>query len=404
MLPQGVTLREATAEDHDAIARLNDEVFGAREGITVRHILLRPDLVRSRWVVATDPSGRVVSSMTLLDWPVRYEDVELRMSQIEWVATDPAWRRRGLVRAQIDLLHEWADEAGCLVNMIQGIPAVYRGMGYGYGWTYAEERQVVKVPDAPPGVEIRSATEGDLERVAELHAAAQSSADFAVRWSLDDWRWLLAGNEGWEADLVLAGAGDEVLGYALYQRRPEQGYAFLEDVVVPDQTVGAAVLAHFAGWAGDVELWIADRPATPWSAVARTHSLGHPGRFHGVYARIPDPVAFLDRIRPVLSRRLAASPAAGETGEYVVSMYDDAFALVLDRGQVVEIKRVEAELDPMDEFRPAVPWDQVPALLLGRFGAAGLEARVDDVGLGRRERVVLEALFPEMRSDVLTPV
>ena len=101
---------------------------------------------------------------------------------------------------------------------------------------------------------------------------------------------------------MVARSGDEIVGYALYQRRPESDFAFLEDAVVADQTVGAAVLAHFATYAGDVDPWVSDRPGTVWSAVVQVHTRPEPGRFHGVYARIPDPVAFLDRIRPVLSR------------------------------------------------------------------------------------------------------
>jgi hypothetical protein len=40
-------------------------------------------------------------------------------------------------------------------------------------------------------------------------------------------------------------------------------------------------------------------------------------------------------------------------------------------------------------------------LLLGPFGAGGLEARHGDVLLGR-QRELMEALFPPMTSDLLT--
>ena len=40
-------------------------------------------------------------------------------------------------------------------------------------------------------------------------------------------------------------------------------------------------------------------------------------------------------------------------------------------------------------------------LLLGPFGAAGLEARHGDVLLGR-QRQLMEALFPPVTSDLLT--
>lgn len=80
-------------------------------------------------------------------------------------------------------------------------------------------------------------------------------------------------------------------------------------------------------------LAFSDRPGTPFAAVLAAAGV-RTDRKVGVYARLVDPLRLLDRIRPVLSRRLAASPSATEQGTLVVSCYRFGLALDYDRGTV----------------------------------------------------------------------
>jgi hypothetical protein len=59
------------------------------------------------------------------------------------------------------------------------------------------------------------------------------------------------------------------------------------------------------------------------------------------------------------------------------------------------------EQAPISKGGSGVPPDALAPLMLGPFGAAGLEARYGDVMLGR-QRDLMEALFPPVSSDVLT--
>lgn len=145
-------------------------------------------------------------------------------------------------------------------------------------------------------------------------------------------------------------------------------------------------------------LAFSDRPGTPFSALLPDVGV-RIERQLDVYARVPDPVAFLDRIRPVLSRRLARSPFAHDRGELVVSFFTSGVALSYADGAVTHVRAV----DPLEDLGPetvAVPPDQVATLLLGRFGARELARRHTDASLGRSSGLV-EVLFPRLRADVL---
>ncbi|HYF47502.1 MAG TPA: hypothetical protein VD926_14910, partial [Acidimicrobiales bacterium] len=77
-LPDGFTVRDATAEDHEAIVALNTEVFDAHEGAAVRHLLEGGGgYGPGEWTVVTDADGRIVSACTLFTHRLRFGSVEL---------------------------------------------------------------------------------------------------------------------------------------------------------------------------------------------------------------------------------------------------------------------------------------------------------------------------------------
>ena len=75
-------------------------------------------------------TGQIVSALCLIPQTWTYDRIVFGVGRPELVATDPRYRRRGLVRAQMDVVHEWSRERGHLVQAITGIPWYYRQFGY----------------------------------------------------------------------------------------------------------------------------------------------------------------------------------------------------------------------------------------------------------------------------------
>ncbi len=312
-LPDGFTLREATADDHDAIVAICTDVFGAHEGAAVRHVLTAPGYGPGRWTVVTDAGGDVVSCCTLLLHVMRYGTTELPAAQIEFVATRETARKLGLVRAQFAVHHQWADDAGALVQFITGIPYLYRRLGYGYAIEFLPSALLDSRPKAPEGWTIEAATAADADAIRALDRRAADRADLALMTPDAGWDWLLAGAATWEETVLVARRGDAVEGFARVQLRPEEEYAFAEGAAgVAD--AARALVARADELSGDLPLWLVDREGDAWGTVMQRHSTRDPARFNAVYGRIPDPVALLDHLRPELSARLAASALAGESG------------------------------------------------------------------------------------------
>ncbi len=148
-LPQqldgGLVLRWATPDDIDQVATFNSLVHGsgtdrpALEVATWTRDLMdgrHPHVRAHDFTVVVDPArqvegrDKIVSSLLLLSQTWSYDGIEFGVGQPEIVGTDPDYRRRGLVRMQMDVVHSLSAARGELAQVITGIPWYYRQFGY----------------------------------------------------------------------------------------------------------------------------------------------------------------------------------------------------------------------------------------------------------------------------------
>jgi predicted N-acetyltransferase YhbS len=397
---------DASPADHDGILALTTAAFGAGEEAVVRAWLEDPGGAGIRWTVVRH-GGRVVSCSVGAPMDLRLDGHPLPALQIEFVATDPDHRGRGLVRAQLARHHERARSDGRLLQVILGIPYFYRRFDYGYGVDYPvlwSPRGECLHPD--PSVTVRPATADDLPAIATLERRRPPDGLRADRTAALA-RQLAASARGRPpgggADrLLVAERNGAVMGWMALLVRPEDGRLWILPALTVDDGVTDAVLAHtlaVADATGDLPVYAHDSPGTRWSA--RLAAVGAPlARELAIYVRVEDPVAVLRRLRGVLSARLAASPWATGRGEVTVSRYVDAVRLRWADGAVTDIDPVPAEPDPVEVGACGVAPDWFPALVLGRWGAAELARRVDDVTLGTQADV-LDVLFPRRAADIV---
>ncbi len=119
------------------------------------------------------------------------------------------------------------------------------------------------------------------------------------------------------------------------------------------------------------------------------------------YARVPDVAALLDRLRPVLSARLAASPLAQDTGEILISFFRHHVRMPYANGVVGTAQSGGPMQAPASAGGAGVAPDQAASLLFGPDGIAGLAERHPDVYCGPNE-ALMRILFPPVRADLLT--
>ncbi len=369
-----------------------------------------------RWPAPAPSSpGRGTLAAACARIPLAYEldGVALPGSQIENVTTDERFRRRGLVRALFDVHHHRATEAGELLQVIGGIPYFYRKLGYGYGFDVPPTISVGadSAPALDPGrVAVRDARPDDVTWLlaTEDERRREGLTVRRTRAALDTWIARAAPVDGmaWEAVLVAEVDGTPV-GWVRTFGWAEESQLFVLPGDTPDLEVAgqllarAIVLGHRLAeqTRRPVEVLAADRPGTPWSRAVHAAGRRRPEP-SGYYVRMADPVAVLDALRPVLSRRLAASGLARDHGVLSISLYDRGVALTWRDGEVVAVEAAAPEPDPFDKGGVGVAPDWFPALVLGRWGASGLADRTDDTLLGDHA-ALMDVLFPARPNDVV---
>lgn len=180
----GLTLWSARQEDGPELAEFNAtmHIDSERAPSLLAEWTLdlfetpHPTFRAERDVTVVEDSGRIVSALFLIPQVWRYAGVAIEAGQPELIATHPDYRRRGLVRAQFDVVHDWARAAGQLYQFISGIPWYYRQFGYSYALDLPS-RPVLWLGQPPPLPEdfsLRPATAADVGFLAELEAAAAS--------------------------------------------------------------------------------------------------------------------------------------------------------------------------------------------------------------------------------------
>jgi predicted N-acetyltransferase YhbS len=393
-----VEIRSAQKDEIDQIIGLQVARNGPECDVEIREIVSDSAVGIERFTVAVE-SGRVVSSVALLTDVFRLEGREIPVGQPEFVATAEGYEHQGLVRRQIDLLHRWSAERGDLAQIIMGIPYFYRRFGYEYaiGWPGVRVIHPGVQLDMPAGWSVRRALESDVPEIMAMEADIQSSASLSCARSERWWRWWTrpkASAEIWVAEMGGSVAGSARLG---------NGPPGLDGAVTAVTTVAGrnpnavwALLAEAARRGRPVALGerrgIAE-VAYPVSTLHRSYC--------ALYARVGDPVALLDWIRPVLSARLARSPYGKSSGRLLLSTYSSSMTIDYEQGGVSRVAAGPPEQAPDEKGGAGVPPDLIATLIFGRHGAKGLEARHDDVHLGPLAEI-MEVLFPRLDVDLVT--
>ncbi|AXX30501.1 GNAT family N-acetyltransferase [Actinosynnema pretiosum subsp. pretiosum] len=373
-------LRPARPEDVDQIAELLADRGDPEDAVDFRLVARDPEAGSCAVVV---DKGRVVSTATLLDETLVLGDVVIPTGQVELVATAHGHEGRGLVRRLMSWAHEHSAERGHLAQVMIGIPYFYRRFGYSYAIPIPATRALTGAPD-PGGHVLRPATPADVDLLARLHAAELALADLRMPHPPARWRWLLehASSGQWVVEL----AGEPVA-----VGRVADGVLVEAAATTPE---AAHALAALTGVTQVVE-----RPGTVAGRALEGFLAPADAQARSYYARVPDAAALLERLRPVLSRRLAA---AGFTdGEAVVSFFSSHVRLPFRDGVVDPVVPGGVMQGPASVGGSGVAPDLLPALLFGPHGITGLAERHPDVYPGPRAELAA-ALFPPVRADLMT--
>lgn len=433
-LPTGLILRRSRAEDVDQLAAFNQRIHtedddppmtAPRLDAWVRDLLSgrHPTHPVDGFTVVEDTaSGKIVSCMNLIPQTWTYEGIPFGVGRPELVATEEAYRGRGLVRAQFAHMHALSAQRGDLAQAITGIPYYYRQFGYemtvdldGGRRGYAPQN----VPALPEGesepFNIRPAREDDLDFIAGLYEQGGRRGVLVCQRDAAMWRYNLNGESALsinrrELRIIETPQGQPV-GFlthpdllwwesALPCNRleiiPGASWMQVTPVVIRYLAAQGQRLAARDGQtcAGFAFLLDAGHPA--YAAAGRALPLEV--KTYAWFMRVPDLAAFILRVAPALEKRLAESGCAGHSGEVKITFYRGGLRLVLEEGRIRAAENTQPEKwMHADAAFPAYTFLHV---LFGHRSLDDLRQVYVDCFAKEKTALLLQALFPKKPSDV----
>src|SRR6266852_773151 len=195
VLGDGLVLRWSKAEDTERIATLHSmyhrDTAAEPPNTNVMRVIRRlmngdhPLMGPHDFGVIEDTSKEgnpVVACTCLWKHTWTYEGIPFSVGRPEMVATDPAYRNRGLIRALFELVHERSEAEGDLAQAITGIAYFYRQFGYEYALELEDRRAtpISLIPKAKEGESepftLREATGEDIPEIVGLYNRRRASS------------------------------------------------------------------------------------------------------------------------------------------------------------------------------------------------------------------------------------
>lgn len=434
-LGDGLILRRATLNDSQDLVAFNARIHSEAEdgrpndyvGAWTRDLVEIPHptfSVGDFTIVEDTHKGEIVSSMNLISQTWSYSGVEFKVGRPELVGTHPDYRKRGLVRAQFEVIHQWSAERGELLQAITGIPYYYRLFGYEMALNLGGGRAGYKplVPKLKEGETepyyLRPATEGDLAFIADLYQQGCWRSLVSCLRDGATWRYELLGRSKDNvnrSDLCVIETPDgETVGFlahppytwgammaaTAYELTPGVSWAAVTPSAIRYLQKIYEVLLPEEGEKdefGAFGFWLGTEHPVYQVIADKLPRVRQP---YAWYLRVPDLPAFLHIIIPVLEDRLAVSPMSGHSGELKISFYSSGVRLVFEAGQ---IKNVESWNPTPQGHSGDAAFPDLTFLQLV-FGYRSLEelhyAFVDCFAGHDTARALLNSLFPKQPSNV----
>ncbi len=379
----------------------------------------------------------IVSSSNLISQTWAYEGIEFGVGRPELMGTHPDYRRRGLIRAQFEVLHRWSTQRGELIQAITGIPWYYRQFGYDMALALHGGRRgaVAGLPALKEGATepyvLHPATAADLAFIAEVETHRQRRSLVNCVRDAAQWAYELSGRDPRNAAHVelriieaapAGSAAPSAVGFLAhpavlwgstllatrYELLPGTSWwAVTPSVLRYLQTTGATLPPYMADPDGGPtfknvgfelgEVHPAYAIVTDWLPVVQNP--------YAWYLRVPDVPGFLQLIAPVLEARLAASDMAGHSGKLNLDFYRGGVSLTLSDGHITEVMAWPPGADSVTELRAGGAYVRFPDLtflqvLFGYRSVDDLRHAYTDCGGNLEGRLLVEALFPKQPSEV----
>jgi hypothetical protein len=429
-IDENLILRHASLADAEALAKFNVEIHQENEwdAKSLRDWTL--DLISGKGptfdtgdftIVEDTTTGEIVSSCCLISQTWSYEGIPFKVGRPELVGTKKEYRRRGLVRHQFEIMHEWSAARGELAQAITGIPYYYRQFGYEMTLNLQGGRAgyAVHVPELKEGEEdpftFRTAVETDIPFLIQTYENGLARNMINVVRDEALWRYEIAGKRQYNTNrkviTVIQDQGGNPVGFVgsspikwgklhaatLYELGEGFAWSEVTPSVIRFLWESGERLGEEQGQGQDMfGFWLGAQHPVYEVAATKLPRVRKP---YSYFMRVPDLTAFLKTIKPVLERRLAESAFANYGGDLKLNFYKDGLELKFEKGLIAAIELLS--FDNLESCTADFPDLTFLHLVFGHRSMEDLKGAFTDCATKDEETEhLLDALFPQKPSEI----
>ena len=435
-----LVLRTATPEDADNLFDFHEEVFmheesgtrawwiaeWAKDLITKPHPTFSP----SDCLIVEDTRNQTIASSTLYltqEWHT--DGATFSIGRPEIVGTRTPYRNQGLIRKQFDIMHQWADQRGHDITVVNGIPHYYRQFGYDMALNDLANRQsrIQAFPRWNPDEErpyvLRPPAEDDIPFITQLLSQSADRSLYNSVFKPEEVRYIVfdrnpRSGARWSTAMLCRNSSNgptDPIGVIFYALVIAIDQATITRIEMADtkywRRAMPALLREFEQLARkegdnhpDPERTIKSvktelQPNHP-ALIFDEGALGpEPDSTYAWYVRVPDLPRFIHKLAPALNKRLAASAHAGLHGLVSIQLGKQSIGIRFNNGRVDDVTDMPGlNRNDANASFPNGNWNQI--LFGWRSVKDILRTDADANVKSKADADLVQTLFPHKRSDL----
>jgi predicted acetyltransferase len=419
-IPEGYTFGFVqTDEEVEELLAFHSGIFPDEDPEELRRQIERlPGFGRElNFFLRESESGKIVSSLNAIPSVWSYDGVPLRNLELGWVGTLQEHRRKGLIRTLYGHFDKLLDEGKFDISTIQGIPYYYRQFGYDFVipmdpilWVNTALLPHIDEKKPPPymGINCREAEKEDIDTLMELYDEDNLRVQVYVPRSKELWEVQEETRKFYESDYRTYVLEDDrkIIGYLRLLSHKSTSGLYGSNMRVIESSIRTfdgvmRALQLVKSEAEKKKFYRVGFVGPPSNNLRRiAHDFG--GQVLGEWKhqlRIPSILRLLQKITPVLEKRLVGSMFEGLTRDLSINTFRHCYLLKFVSGKIESITNIGMqEVDGHSGFR--APPNDLIRLIFGAYDIDELKYNNIDFIVNRDLKSLVATLFPKGESII----
>lgn len=340
-----------------AIKNLFTEIFHPEKVGELAEAMLNhlPGTKPEYWFTAEEVStGKLCAGLTLIPWHLKLEGIDLKTAEMGIVGTLEEHRNKGLIRKLSEKFDETCHDEEYDIQIIQGVPGFYHNLGYHYALPLDNHINLPlhAVSNSEKKYSIRQSGREEIPYLAEQDELFNKRFMISSTRSREHWEYIFS--HGLETEYaseiyILENTDSGSTTEKYYFRINLMGFGTGLIVSEVSEEISEEALSSMLAFLKDLAIK-QDKPYLRFNvpvsspAALKAFSLGAVKTgIYGWQIKITDRIKFLNKIRPLLEKRIRLSRFKNFTGNFCLDMYRHKINLLWENGKLKDISTIESD-------------------------------------------------------------